>query len=202
MELGDEISCEVKAGAFLSVGGSHSGSSDSNYWHGEVSEAVRPSGCQVVDVEIHDPVPDRIDRILFRNHYTHSVTIKFQTKQAHSNDPMHTLIRDLELMPNCHSETGAQEWIILSEKHFLTKLSHVTRLRLLLRQPSPHWKEFGIEDFAIFKTSLHECTAADLVGDGMENGSTSVSELGNGSDITAHLTDPTHPYEVNLLSYS
>ncbi len=33
-------------------------------------------------------------------------------------------------------------------------MKNVLRLRFILRQPSPQWKDFKIEDIKIFKTSI------------------------------------------------
>ena len=55
------------------------------------------------------------------------------------------------LMPSCHCDSpDAQKWVELGESDFQGKLEGVVRFRLILRQPSPHWREFGIENFSCY----------------------------------------------------
>ncbi len=96
------------------------------------------------------------------------------------------------------------------------ELDDVTDLRLILRQPSPHWREFGVREVKCFavtgddpseeegphvtglppSTSRLEMIAGrlrDMQGLGVEH---CVSSDGGGSQHTKL------PYEVNLLSYT
>lgn len=54
------------------------------------------------------------------------------------------------LMPNPHS-TGkdSENLVTLLSDVFLHKLDGLTRLRIILRQPSPNWNEFGITNFCL-----------------------------------------------------
>ena len=149
-----EVSCSVKPAVYLTVnpvagvGGAHSGT---------VELSGARSGCQVVDVHIHNPIPETIEYVTFRNYYTYSITIQFRAKDVSgrvsgiNTDPWQLCIRDFQLMPNCHCEQGAQDWVVLSKKQFLNNLDDVTVLRMILKQPSPHWKEFGIQEFRCFQ---------------------------------------------------
>ena len=150
-----EVSCSVKPAVYLTVnpvagvGGAHSGAVGLNLGNG-----LR-SGCQVVDVHIHNPIPETIEYVTFRNYYTHAITIQFRAKDVSSGysstDPWQLCVRDFQLMPNCHCEQGAQNWVVLSKKQFLNDPGNVIQLRMILKQPSPHWKEFGIREFQCFQ---------------------------------------------------
>lgn len=53
------------------------------------------------------------------------------------------------LMPDPHTETGSQDLVIVSASESLVSLHDVTALRFILRQPSPNWKKFNIEEIAV-----------------------------------------------------
>lgn len=53
-------------------------------------------------------------------------------------------------MPNPHSHGKYSESnFILSNRLFLQTPSKVTRLRVILKQPSPHWDDHGITNFSV-----------------------------------------------------
>lgn len=217
-----EVSCSVKPAVYLRVRRAAAGTSDS-----DTESETRPSGCQVVDVVIHSPVPERIGCITFQNYYTHTITIKYCTSQnSNSNhdstasstrSQWRTCIREHQLMPNCHCERGSQALVVLNGTHFRCPLDHVKGLRLILKQPSPCWLEFGIRDLHCYTVSSPFHRENDSLGMGHENTHhTSLSErmehiLQNGL-WTKHSTtrDPTEepltttdrklPYTINLLS--
>ena len=232
-----EVSCAVKPAVYLTVsttaggGGADSGTVDSG--HG-IGNGLRPSGCQVVDVHIHSPVPEMIEYIAFRNYYTHSITILFRNKDLSSEYSDNTgtkswrlCVRNFQLMKNCHCAQGGQNWVILSRKHFLNNPTNVKQLRMILKQPSPHWREFGIRDFRCFQKaepkSIPLCTG--IMGMGPQQDTTvehmcakmermlhigskvrtakklkqqATDDLATMSPITK---DPKLPYELNLLAY-
>lgn len=53
------------------------------------------------------------------------------------------------LMPDPHTESGSQDLVIVPAQESLVSLHDVTALRFILRQPSPNWKTFNIEDIAV-----------------------------------------------------
>ena len=58
-------------------------------------------------------------------------------------------IQNRELMPDPHSEFGSLDDVIITSSESLVPMHDITALRFLLRQPSPHWKNFGIEDISV-----------------------------------------------------
>lgn len=232
-----EVSCAVKPAVYLTVSGSagggraHSGAVDSG--HG-IGNGLRPSGCQVVDVHIHSPVPETIEYITFRNYYTYSITILLHSKDLSSDDSgtksWRLCVRDFQLMENCHCAQGGQNWVILSQKHFLNNPTNVKQLRMILKQPSPHWKEFGIRDFRCFRNSepksIPPCTGRmrtelqqeqdvtlEQIRTKMERMLDIGSRVQTAEELKRQATDdlatmspvtkdPKLPYELNLLSYN
>ena len=178
------------------------------------NELRRPSGCQVVDVEFHSPIPEVIGCITFHNHYTHTLTLQYQTQQSRQtpnseSDPAEwrTAIRRFQLMPNCHYERGSQSLVVLNKAHFTSQLENTRRLRLILRQPSPDWVQFGIRDLKIYSVSnpFHQnrnigTKPEFMSSEGMEqvlrNGLWTENDTESGPDINSH------PYNITILSYT
>ena len=52
-------------------------------------------------------------------------------------------------MPDPHTESGSQDIIIIPSQESMVGLHDVTALRFILRQPSPNWKTFNIEEIAV-----------------------------------------------------
>ena len=221
-----EVFCTVNPPVFLTVGGGDESQSHSSSGSGT-------SGCQVIDVHIRAPIPEKIQYIRFQNHYTYMVTIKFRSREPlgylePDSDPWQLCVKNLRLMPNCHCEQGGQDWVTLGEKLFLNRLEKVVQLRVILRQPSPHWRAFGIRELQCFPTPKADDIVLNpiqnqKIGVGNETDLEPVSErmekmleLGTeaksrlvherrehySDPVTLRQTDPSVPYELNLLSYS
>ena len=217
-----EVSCIVNSPVFLTV----VGGDDS---HSHSSSGSGTSGCQVIDIHIDNSIPDKIQYISFQNHYTYMVTIKFRSRaplgylESDSNT-WQLCVNNLRLMPNCHCEQGGQERVTLSEKQFLNNLEKVVQLRVILRQPSPHWRAFGIRELQCFseaddvldpiqKKRIEVGNETDLepvserMGKMLELGTEVKSKQAHEREhrcdpVTLRQTDPSLAYEVNLLSYS
>ena len=201
MEDLEEIACVVQSPVSLSV--SSCGDRRSSYdGRGSTTTAAASpcpisdwchghhtphSGCQVMDVELHQPC-SQISIIRFRNHYTYAITVLYQSSvapelmaltQDHSNattahapnmfkshdsgpgGKWKVGVAKHILMPSCHCESpDAQKWVELGQSDFQGQLEGVVRLRLILRQPSPRWRQFGIENFSCYhhNSSTSTCT--------------------------------------------
>ena len=178
----------------------------------------RPSGCQVVDVEFRPPIPEIIGCVTFQNHYTHSLTLKYWSKrsgQISNLKPDHPApggewrvgIRNLQLMPNCHCERGSQSLVILNKAHFMAPLENVSRLRLILRQPSPDWIQFGVKDLNCYSVSdpFHRNgntgmrptpTSAKRMEQILQNG------LWTKTDVESEPRPKRHPYNITVLPHT
>lgn len=62
-----------------------------------------------------------------------------------------TCLRDYRLMPDPHREEGAQEHVSLFKHQMLCDMARVQELRLILRQPSPLWLSFTVEELQIYQ---------------------------------------------------
>ena len=106
----------------------------------------KKSGCCVLDVVFRQPFSNW-DAIQFSNKHTYSISILFQSKACTN---WKVLLLDYVLMLNPHSVgKGCENWVTLLRDDLLYQVDNVTRLRILLKQPSPHFTEFGITNFAL-----------------------------------------------------
>lgn len=127
-----ELSCAVKPPVFVTLK--------------DVDGALRqPPRVAILDVSLKHP--SNITCITFRNHYTHSVTVRY-IKEGEPHWRLCT--KNMELMKSCHCEQGAESFVTLDSEHFLSPMERVKHLRLILRQPSPHWREFGVKQLCCF----------------------------------------------------
>eukprot|EP00041_Stephanoeca_diplocostata_P011995 m.198894 g.198894 ORF g.198894 m.198894 type:complete len:192 (+) comp18766_c0_seq5:821-1396(+) len=90
-----------------------------------------------------------VSYIRFTNSYTAAMTLScFSEAEQHWVD-----VQDaFELMPYPHFIDGAQDGITIeiAKTSNPAAFENITRLRLLLTQPSPHWLKFGINDLVCF----------------------------------------------------
>ena len=248
MEQLQEVSCVVQAPVSLSVDAYGDGRSSYGKESTTTSDHCTPShsGCQVIDVEL--PQPSQISIIQFRNNYTYAITVLYQSSvvpepsmltQGHTMNAAASKFQShgIEgrggewkvglakhvLMPSCHCDSPeAQKWVELGQSAFQSKLEDVVRLRLILRQPSPHWRQFGIKNFSCYnrnscagahpELSVVSCdhegvwSSWNKVERFLEVGrrahSILESEEERGGSLSSHLHNRSQPYEVNLLSTS
>ena len=117
---------------------------------------VRPK-CLFFDVTFHQP--SSINYITFRNHYTSTVSIRWISSDNETIsgpdllESWNVCLFDHPLMPNCHCEQGSQDDVILGPNDFCSTLQNVTRLRVILKQPSFHWKEYNIHNFTCYSSA-------------------------------------------------
>lgn len=124
------------------------------------------TGCKILNVELISP--SYLHAIKFRNHYTHTVSVLFRSKDSSTWSP--AVKEWLCMKDGCHCEQGSQDWVTLDKKHFLCELQEVVQVKLVLRQPSPHWREFGVEDVTLYHHdnqeephSIDDCSQAEFV---------------------------------------
>ncbi|XP_056381214.1 nicolin-1 [Hyla sarda] len=134
------VPCNIRASVPLQVG---DGMSDSG-----------PPGVNVIDITF--PVSRTIDvqEISFRNYYTAFLTVKIQQQQStalkkNKTATWRTCIRNLNLMPNPHMEEGSQDYVSLYRQQMLCDADNVTSIRFILRQPSPVWLSFTLEELQV-----------------------------------------------------
>ncbi|XP_075040251.1 nicolin-1 [Mixophyes fleayi] len=120
---------------------------------GDVKSELGPPGVSVIDVTFPTSQTVNVQELSFRNYYTAFLTVKIQQRAL--SDPCartgvwRTCVRNLCLMPNAHMEEGSQDYVSLYSQQMLCDTSNVVSIRLILRQPSPVWVTFTLEDLQI-----------------------------------------------------
>ncbi|XP_068109015.1 nicolin-1 [Hyperolius riggenbachi] len=127
------------------------------------SELGRP-GVYVIDVTFPHNQAINIQEITFKNYYTAFLTVRIQqrtpaiprsprakTKKevVEKKKTWRTCLRNLQLMANPHVEEGSQDYVSLYKHQMLCPTDNVTAVRLILRQPSPVWTTFTVEELQI-----------------------------------------------------
>ncbi|KAM9592812.1 nicolin-1 isoform 4-T4 [Trichechus inunguis] len=93
-----------------------------------------------------------LQEIVFKNYYTAFLSIRVrQHTSIHTPAKWVTCLRNYCLMPDPHSEEGAQEYVSLFKHQMLCDMARVLELRLILRQPSPLWLSFTVEELQIYQ---------------------------------------------------
>lgn len=99
--------------------------------------------CQAIDVLFKEPTS--VGEIKLQNYYTAYINVLMRMEN-HRN--WETMIDHEQLMPFAHFETGSRWYFGFYPK---TEWNNVTEIRIVLRQPSPNWKRFGVENLRIFQ---------------------------------------------------
>ena len=121
------------------------------------------AGCLVQDITLASPWS--LHEIRFRNFYVHSLSLWIQRAAVEDLSPTSAAgtgtaaagarpdklgswelsVKDRILMPRPLYDSGSQDYITISRKESLTDWCGVARLRFVLRQPVPHWRQFRLE---------------------------------------------------------
>ncbi|XP_063283529.1 nicolin-1 [Pelobates fuscus] len=117
------------------------------------TEQARP-GVYVIDVAFPKTQTVDLQEITFKNYYTAFLTMRIQQRrpaESRGNPPPAwcTCIKNMRLMPNPHMEEGSQDYVSIQKNQMLCNTDHVIAIRLILRQPSPVWLNFTVEDLQI-----------------------------------------------------
>ncbi|XP_010221648.1 PREDICTED: nicolin-1 [Tinamus guttatus] len=113
---------------------------------------------QVPECRFREPVrvprpalPPQLQEIVFRNFYTAFLSVRVQRAQGPRK--WLTCVSDYRLMASPHTEEGAQDYFSLLRHQMLCDVDQVTAVRFILRQPSPVWLHFTIEELQIYPPS-------------------------------------------------
>lgn len=120
------------------------------------------SGVSVIDIIFPGNNNVEVGKLSFKNSYTASITVKLKILDPMGLERWRTAIKNYTLMPHPHFETGSQDSFVLFTCANQTDEPppQVIMLRLILRQPSPHWSNFSIEEIKCF---LHSTASSPLV---------------------------------------
>uniref|UniRef100_UPI00398EEA5F nicolin-1-like n=1 Tax=Pristiophorus japonicus TaxID=55135 RepID=UPI00398EEA5F len=101
-----------------------------------------------------------LQKITFKNYYTAFLTVRLQRRVTVESDrkllKWKTCLRNMCLMPNPHTENGAQDYFSIYRHQMLFEPDDVMTVHLILRQPSPVWLNFTVEDI-----KMYECDHSD-----------------------------------------
>ncbi|XP_060096074.1 aminomethyltransferase, mitochondrial-like isoform X2 [Heteronotia binoei] len=131
--------CTIKSPVMLQVGDMR-------------TELGRP-GVAVIDVIL--PHSQTIDEIVFKNYYTAFLSLRVLRQSSTDGGDERpskwvTCLRNYCLMPHPHTEEGSQDYFSVSRHQMLCDMDRVAAIRLILRQPSPVWLHFSIEELQLF----------------------------------------------------
>ncbi|XP_028285172.1 nicolin-1 isoform X1 [Parambassis ranga] len=132
------VACTVKPPVYLQIG--------------DAKTDATHSGVCVVDVTLPFGKPVNIEEITFKNYYTAYVTVRLLRRSPGQDAPAKwcTVLRDLRLMDNPHTEGGSQDYYSIHRTQMQAEPDHVVSIRLILRQPSSAWLTFSLEEIRVF----------------------------------------------------
>ncbi|XP_032221337.2 nicolin-1 isoform X2 [Nematostella vectensis] len=169
---------------------------------GEASSDFR-SGCAVVDVLFPGTDTVNIDRISFKNNYCSSVEIRMKVYGPDSNEVWKQCIKKTKLMPEPHYEAGSQSYFEFTARDMCMPTDKVIMIRIILRQSSPHWANFGIDDLKCFPPSSLALPDPTQVSQSMQQMWAMMEEIkASQTDRLIGRFDVDGSYDINLLSYT
>ncbi|XP_046840240.1 nicolin-1-like isoform X2 [Xenia sp. Carnegie-2017] len=143
------------------------------------------SGCCVRDVLFLQEQPVEIGYFSFQNNYTASISVKYKS----SDGSWKVCLKNHILMPSAHCEEGSQSVFTVKSDMMLCPIRKANMVRLLLRQPSPHWLDFSIEDLRFYPPRKVSSCLANVLASNVE-------------DISVDDDKIDGCYDLNLLSYT
>lgn len=193
---------------------------------GDLASEFR-SGVSVVDIILPGMNAVQVGKLTFKNSYTASVTVKLKVIDHAGAEQWKTLVKNYTLMPHPHLETGSQDFFVINISKMDEPPLQVIMMRLILRQPSPHWSNFGIEEIKCFLHSPMNCSSVPewLHNDDCHNpgGIKAVQNVSNSENVASSIQqlwaltqgvisskqnlsigrfDIDRSYDINLLSYT
>ncbi|XP_072928620.1 nicolin-1 isoform X1 [Hemitrygon akajei] len=118
------------------------------------TDSAKP-GVFVIEVTFPKERIANIKKITFKNYYTAFLTIRLQQRVSVASEKTQlkwkTSLRNMCLMPSPHTESGSQEYFSIYRHQMLFEPNDVITMRLILRQPSPVWLNFTLEDIKVYE---------------------------------------------------
>ncbi|XP_025198271.1 uncharacterized protein LOC112596708 isoform X1 [Melanaphis sacchari] len=108
------------------------------------------TGCSYIELKLQKH--SKVGEITFRNYYTASVSVLLLRSNTLQGPPMGSRnwevgIKNRTLMNQPHCENGAQDYFSL---FFTEAWNNVSKLKIILRQPSPMCKTFHLEEIKLY----------------------------------------------------
>ncbi|KAM9134411.1 nicolin-1 [Pangshura tecta] len=122
---------------------------------GDVKTDLARPGVAVIDVALPPAQPLDLQEIIFKNSYTAFLTVRVQRRHPcdvgrDGTRKWVTCLWNHCLMPSPHTEAGSQDYFSLFRQQLLCDVDQVTAVRLILRQPSPVWLHFTLEELRLY----------------------------------------------------
>jgi len=205
--------CIVKKPVFLKVGDS--------------TNDIFKSGVSVIDIIFPGNSNVQLGKLIFKNSYTASITVKLKVLDDVGSEMWKTAVKNFTLMPHPHFETGSQDRFTIFTNEIIKPSCKVIMVRLILKQPSPHWSNFSIEEIKCFPlastsntmvpgwlqsveclsqpaiNSAQNCPNSNNVASNIQQLWAMVQELKSSKhNTTIGRFDIDGSYDINLLSYT
>ncbi|XP_046681737.1 nicolin-1-like [Homalodisca vitripennis] len=114
-------------------------------------EQIALPGCAILDINFTRP--SQIGELVFRNYYTAwvSVLVRYDGAATGQKEPgWKVAVMKKMLMPSPHHENGSQDIVSVAATESLLRWRKVLAMRLVLRQPSPEWRVFHVEELNVY----------------------------------------------------
>uniref|UniRef100_UPI00398F7AD4 nicolin-1 isoform X3 n=1 Tax=Pristiophorus japonicus TaxID=55135 RepID=UPI00398F7AD4 len=191
----DSIACIIKSPIALQAGDMK-------------TDSAKP-GVFVIEVTFPRERIINLQKITFKNYYTAFLTVRLQRRVTVESDrkllKWKTCLRNMCLMPNPHTENGAQDYFSIYRHQMLFEPDDVMTVRLILRQPSPVWLNFTVEDIKVYECDHDKDGLPDpeVVASSVQQ-MWVLTEMVRNNPSTARVGrfDVDGSYDVNLLSYT
>ncbi|XP_025207198.1 nicolin-1-like [Melanaphis sacchari] len=95
-----------------------------------------------------------VGEIYFKNYYTYIISVLVM--KTSNTDPKrlkkwYIAIKQKKIMDNTHSELQSQDYVCIESSESEIDWSDLYKIKLILRQPSPNWSHFGIDDVKVVR---------------------------------------------------
>ena len=110
-------------------------------------------------IDIVFQYPSKLNFLVFRNFFTHSITIRHYASAE--DDKGRDVLKGYKLMMNSQCENDAHNYHCIDVyKHFTKAFDtfRVSHLRIFLIQPSPHWIEHSLTDISSYVVTEYSPT--------------------------------------------
>ena len=143
-------------------------------------QGVKKSHCKCRVLDFVFSKPCSCHAVRFFNRRTYSISMLYQSSDC---SDWKIALWDCHIMPTPHVlGRGSENCVTLLAGTFLHKMEKLARLRLIMKQPSPHWDEFGVSNFTI----LSSCGSGEHL-------------LAKASNLQKELSERFICYEVDLM---
>ncbi|XP_016660346.2 nicolin-1-like [Acyrthosiphon pisum] len=99
-------------------------------------------------------IPQDVGEIYFKNYYTYIISIlvmKISNNDSKRSKKWYIAIRQKKLRNNVHTEFESQDYECIKSSESEIDWSDLYKIKLILRQPSPNWSNFGIDDVKVIR---------------------------------------------------